>query len=93
MSVPLGVYVTSGAFMLAMGLSMLFAPARFQRRRNASYDRKLGERRARGHDAYFEELRTLESYSKPYHERGIRFFGGALAVFSTLTIILRLTAR
>jgi hypothetical protein len=92
MSGPLVVYLIGSAFMLALGLSMLFAPGRFQRDRAADYDRKLAKRLERGHDTYFEELRTLQAYRKPYHESSIRFFGGLLAILSALTIVLRLVA-
>jgi hypothetical protein len=90
---PIVVYLIGSAFMLVLGLSMLFAPGRFQRDRAADYDRRLAKRLERGHDAYFEELRTLEAYRKPYHESSIRFFGGVLAILSVLTVVLRLAAR
>ena len=86
-------YVVSAILMLGLGLSMLFAPARYQRDRTADYDRRLADRLARGEDAYFEELRTIEAYRRPFDLRGIRFFGAVLAILSAATLVLRLASR
>jgi hypothetical protein len=79
--------------MFVWGLFMFFVPRRFQRDHSAYYDRRLAERLERGEDAYFEELRTIQAYRKPYHDSSIRFFGALLACLSASTLVLRLLER
>jgi hypothetical protein len=81
--------VLASGSVLAAGLLMAFVPGRFQRDRLRDYDRQLAARLERGHDAYFEELRTIKAYRKPLEPHTIRFFGGLLAVLAAANLVFR----
>jgi hypothetical protein len=78
------------AFALILGLTMLAAPERFRRNHMRNKDREIADRLARGRDAYFEELRTLQACHKPSSVPTVRFFGGLLALGSGAVIVGRI---
>lgn len=80
--------IGAGGF-IALGLYMLMAPARFGRGYAGNRDREIAARLARGEDAYFEELRTLQAYRKP--PAGIRLLGILALGLGAATIVLYLT--
>ena len=80
----------ASAAMLGTSLLMIVSPSRWQNERSKRQERLLADRLTHGNDRYFEELRTLESYSKPFNPRTIRTFGVALLIlsFASFTLIL-----
>ena len=66
--------------LLAGGTVMLVAPARVAARDRRSHDRRLADRLARGTDAYFEELRTIEAYAPKGRLALIRLSGLVLVI-------------
>jgi hypothetical protein len=83
--------LVSAASGLALGLFMLAAPERFRRNHLRNRDREIADRLARGTDAYFEELRTLEAYRRPGSVTTVRFFGGLLTLLGGAMIVMALT--
>ena len=90
-----GVYdilrVVRSALLTVNATIMLVRPERFIWGRIADNKRKLADRLARGNDGYFEELRTLEAYSKPAPIRTIRLFGAALLALSLPFFLISLS--
>jgi uncharacterized membrane protein YfcA len=71
------------AFAILLVLSGLYMLARPTRARAAQVERhrsELADRLARGTDAYFEELRSLEAYAPRPRSRGVTQLLGALIV-------------
>jgi len=82
----------SAALLLATGLRMTFKPRAYRDQGIQNNDRAIAERLKRGHDRYFEELRTLRAYSQPRPIRTIRIFGIALILLSLTVLSLYLFA-
>ena len=67
--------IIPGLALLVTGFTMTFYPDRHRVDRTAEFQRRLDDRMARGTDSYFEELRTIQAYSKPSPIKTIRRFG------------------
>ena len=76
--------VIGPALVGVQGLWMILNPERFRREAVQDNDRKIADRLARGHDDYFEELRSLDAYAQPSPTRNVRIFG---TVFLILGLI------
>lgn len=72
------------------GATMLFLPGLWRDRANRLYAAKVAERERRGHDAYFEEARTLKAYRPWQSAAAIRAGGLALVLLAALGLYLRL---
>ena len=70
------------AAMLAVAVTMMVVPQRWQKDRSALRERALAARLARGHDSYSEELRTLQAHYGPRHPLTVRIFGTLLFFLS-----------
>ena len=70
------------AAMLATAITMMVVPQRWRKDRSAGRERALAARLARGHDSYFEELRTLQAPYGPRHPLTVRIFGTLLFFLS-----------
>jgi hypothetical protein len=66
------------------GLAMMLIPHWFRARAQARHEQRLAARLARGSDAYFEELRSLEAYPPQVRALVWRGFGFAFIVMGAL---------
>ncbi len=82
-------HIESAAF-VAAGAAMLVLPARVAASRQRVHDRQLADRMARGSDAYFEELRSLQAYQPMKRIGAIRLVGLLLAAFGLASLYLEL---
>ena len=76
---------------LIMGAALLVLPGWFRGRADADHERRLADRIGRGEDAYFEELRDLQTY-RPFRSLlAWRLLGAGLVLIGAFTIFNRAT--
>ncbi|MBY8826815.1 hypothetical protein [Hephaestia mangrovi] len=78
----------SWLILIGAGLFMAFGTRHWIARSQQRHARKLADRLARGSDAYFDELRSLQTYKPPSRIWLVRALGIALAAFSALNLYL-----
>ena len=74
--------------MFGLGARMVIWPRDYREQGIQNNEHAIAERLARGHDRYFEELRTLRAYSQPRPVRTIRIFGTGIMLLAGATIFL-----
>ena len=82
----MGFDALSWFILLGAGLVMAFGTRRWIARAQQRHEGKLADRLARGSDAYFDELRSLQTYKPPSRIWLVRALGLALAAFSALNL-------
>ncbi|HEY6917390.1 MAG TPA: hypothetical protein VI381_07090 [Allosphingosinicella sp.] len=77
--------------MTVTGIAMMLLPSRFRGQAQRRHDERLADRLARGEDAYFEELRSLQAYRPDNKILIWRGFGGILLAIGAHEIFNLLT--
>jgi hypothetical protein len=80
--------IESAAF-IAAGAVMMVVPAKVAARRQRAHDLRLADRLARGSDAYFEELRSLQAYQPMKRIGAIRLVGLLFAALGLADFYLK----
>jgi len=73
---------------IVTGAVMIVAPSWLAARNKAAHERAIADRLARGSDMYFEELRTLQTYTPMKRIGAIRVVGTLLVAIGVLYFYL-----